>query len=915
MRYLAIAVCALSCAASAETFVLRTAPETLADWKDGGHYVGGTAPSGAATDTIVTLDSANLRIGIDASTEEGLAVVGFLNSVKDLVPSNAVLSVTVPEGAVVRFDLAIHDNSSRTGTIEKDGDGELFLASRLRLSSSSTTVADYECNLHVRRGTVRLTDAAEQAHMYHVFHAVTIDSPGKVVTLANACVWQMRGLYGDGTITNEAASACTLYVANGPHSESDGGEFSGVIGGNVALQARSCRLTLSGTNSTFSGGVSGAYTTGLAPSVCLADFGEKSRAGSSAGVGTTALDAGARLVYIGPGQTTDRDLQVNGRSCVLDAGTNGNFVYKGKLRRWSSTRQNPCLFLAGDNALRSVFAPYGEESGDSFGEFERTVDGQAVTYNYYFGKRGTGEWHFPVTGRFRNTGVFAVENGVLSFESIDRAGELTALGYSTNLYGNVAQPSEDARVPYAFLLGSDNAEETGLMSCTTNLARQCTDRPFGLKGRGGFLADGGVVKYANVFGVGAGAKTLVLAGSNEGENEVHDVADGDGVVSVEKNGPNTWVLGGDQTFSGSLAVNGGTLVVRRAPQAYRRYRLMVMEVASQSETLGGGRSDSHVSLHISEIGLYSADGARQNLNLKYNPAFAALRPGECSLGLNRVIEQLTSGPYNVYELLFDGYRKRFNDEGKTSATWHAISGNSFSFEGLKGKREKMPIFGESATYLPFDMYLADAAQPIDHFDIMITSPNNASIPSAVQLQASVDGVHWDEVSAVERISQIPASYPLWLSTMTGGGYSDDGKPSDVIESQTRASGWRTVRTAPTREFSLLGNVGAVTVANGAALRYEGEKALAPTLSRVRLAAGATGSIDGFAFAEDGVFEIDAMPRRGCVDVAVALPNAEGLGNVSKWQVKVGGKLKTACRVSATPAGFTVGRRGMAVVVR
>lgn len=917
MRYLTIAVCALSCATllRAETFILREVPKSLADWKDDGHYVGGKAPSGQSTDSIIALDSEFLNIGIDVSTEEGRSIVSFLNPMKELVLSNATLNVTVPRGEVAKFEFAVHDKASRLGKIEKYGEGELFLAAHRKLDSVSTSVTDYETHLHVHCGTVRLTDEADIDHRYHAFHSVTIDKPGKVITLFNNCVWTMRGLYGDGTITNENASACTLYVSSGPFEADNGGEFKGDIGGNVAVQARSCRITLSGTNSTFSGGVSGANMTGLVPSIWLADFGEKSRSGSSAGIGTVALSAETPLVYIGLGQTTDRDLQVNGRNCVLDAGTNGNFTYEGTMKRWSATKRNPCLFLAGDNVFRSVFAPYGDGGSDGgFGEFERTVDGQSVTYNYYFGKRGVGEWHFPLTGRFRNTGVFAIENGVLSFESIDRAGELTPLGYSTRLYDNVDQPTEDAKVGYAFLLGSGNAEETGLMSCTTNLARQCTDRPFGLKGRGGFLADCGMVKYANVFGVGHGDKTLILTGSNAYENEIHDVRDGDGIVSVEKNGSNTWVLGGDQTFSGSLTVNGGTLVVRRPQQRYRRYRLMVMEVASQNEALGGKRSDYNSTLHISEIGLYSADGVRQNLNLKYNPAFAALCPGECSLGLNRVVDQLTSGPYNVYELLFDGYRKRFNDEDGTSATWHAISANTFSFEGLKGKQVKMPILDESVTYLPFDMYLADTAQPIDHFDIMITSPNNMSIPSAVQLQASVDGIHWDDVSDVERISQIPTSYPWWLSTMSGGDYSDGGKPSDVITYQTRMAGWKTTNAVPTKVFSLLENVGPVTVANGATLRYKGDKDAAPVLGNVKLEAGATGSIEGFAFAENGIFEIDSLPQNR-INVSVALPDAEGLGNVSKWQVKVGGKLKTTYRVSATSTGFTVGKCGMVVVVR
>jgi len=860
-----------------------------------------------------------MTIALDTSTADGKSIVSFLNPIKGLLASNAVIKVTVPKNEVSQFTFAIWDNSSRTGTLEKYGEGELFLASRLKLSSSSTTVADYETHHHVFAGTVRWTEAAETGHKYHATHSVIIERPAKVVTLFNECIWQMRGLYGEGMITNEAASLCTLYVCETTSKGYDGGEFKGAIGGKIAVQARSCDLTLSGTSSTYTDGVSGAtIADNRASTIYLADFGEKSRTGSSAGLGTAVLTLSDHtLVYTGLGQTTDRDFQFNYRNSILNAGTNGNLVYRGTLRRWDTTKRNPSLFLSGDNKYRSVFAPYGIDcNANALGEFTRVVNSQTVTYNQYFGKRGTGEWHFPLTGRFRNTGVFAVENGTLSYPSIDRTGELTPLGLSTRLYDNVDQPTDAAKVSYAFLLGSDKAGETGLMSCTTNLARQCTDRPFGLKGRGGFLADAGLVKYANVFGVGTGDRTLVLAGTNAWENEVHDVRDGDVgcVVSVEKNGTGTWVLGGDQTFTGSLTVNGGKLVVRRPAQKYQRYRLLVLEMVNKCEEFGGSPTSTGTEFHIAEIGLYAADNSRQNLNLVYNPAYAALQPGQCALGLNRVWGgSLTSGPYNVFELLYDGYRKRFKDEEETSASWHAITGNSFKSEG-GFTTPSTPTLGQPLTYVPFDMYLTADAQPIHHFDVMCSSSGNIYSPSRMQLLGSVDGIHWDELSDVAKIAAIAPNNNYWLSGLGGGGYTDGGSPSAVITSQTKSTGWLTTNSAPTKVFSLLEHVGPVTVANGATLKYEGAADGAPALSWVKLAAGATGSIDGFAFAESGTFEIDAMPQQS-VDVAVALPNAKGLANVSGWQVKVGDTLKPNYRVKATADGFTVTKSGLTVIFR
>ena len=915
---LLVAAASVCTSLSATTFVLKAPPSTLDDWKNGEFYEGGVAPTGVATDTIATKKENNLVIELDGTNEtpgENNATFEFLGGMRGLLISNAVLKVTVPAGHVATFNCAVWDNSTRTGTLEKYGEGELFLAARQKLSTTSTSPSDFESHLHVFEGAVRLTKDAESAHQYHPFHSVTIEKPAKVITLFNGCVWQMRGLYGEGMITNEESSACKMYVCEGKRKY-DGGEFKGVIGGNVAVEARGCKIVLSGTNSTFSGGASGTYWDDRAAEVHLVDFGEKSRGFSSAGSGKATLGLGSNpYVYAGEGQTTDRDFQLNSLNSILDAGTNGNLVYKGILRRWDATKKNPSLFLTGDNRGPCTFAARGLGTGDALGDFSRTVDGQTEYFNYYFGKRGTGEWYFPFTGYFQNTGVFAVENGTLSFETIDQTGQLTSLGYSTRLFENkeITHPSTEPQLPYAFLLGSDKAGETGLMECKTNLAQQCTDRPFGLKGRGGFVANLGLVKYANVFGVGAGEKTLVLDGTNTLGSEVHDIADhlagsaDTATVSVEKNGSGTWVLGGDQTFSGSLTVNGGTLIVRRPEQTYRRYRLMFMDMLSPNNNV----------ININEIGLFASDGKSQTMNLKRATSYADMKPGECAPGWNRVyVSNYGTGPFDPFERMFDGcrYVSYNNDAGELTKVWHAHNGG-YRYAPQTTKQYN-PKLDDSHTWIPIDIYLSADAQPIDHYDAQtaIGSGNPGNYPSACQLFASVDGIHWDAVSETNTATTSSSTYS-WLSTGLTGGLTDDTTVPFVPKaSYSRNAGFKTTKTAPTKVFSLLENVGAVTVANGATLKYEGAADGAPALSQVKLAAGATGSIDGFAFAEEGTFEIDAMDA-GSVSVAVALPNATGLGNVANWQVKVGGVLKPKYSVKATEDGFTVDKSGLAIIFR
>ena len=77
--------------------------------------------------------------------------------------------------------------------------------------------------------------------------------------------------------------------------------------------------------------------------------------------------------------------------------------------------------------------------------------------------------------------------------------------------------------------------------------------------------------------------------------------------------------------------------------------------------------------------------------------------------------------------------------------------------------------------------------------------------------------------------------------------------------------------------------------------------------------GATGSIDGFAFAQGGTIEIDEMPDYS-VSIAVSLPHSTGLSNFGKWHVKVGGQAKPAYRVTAREDGFTITKKGFCLIL-
>ena len=923
-------VLALACVSSfAENFTLSREPSSLSDWKDASFYTGDAAPTGASTDEIVV--PAGMTVTVADSMSD---VVSFLCGIGNLrvkraakeTDTRARLVIDVAENHTLEWagTLSSYNEDGVAGNysyVEKTGKGTLKL---LKKSQGA-----YQSHWVISAGEVWLPEQETTSSSHYKYYGPVVIAHGARVRTDNCTgnsYWQVSGLYNAGHVTNGSEAQTPIYVTSGvAFSEEPPGD--GTFEGNISISVRSTDFALMGTTNTFSSVVviDGRSQYGNKSSrLTVARLGKKADSSSSLGVADPGVhmagELGGCLVYAGHGESSDKDLRLiaAGSSTTapneINGGVYGGLRLTGRFTKYdTSTTWNPLIVFAGDHENPCEFAGVNEDF-----QFVYTPSSPYYnqTYVRYIKKTGTGEWHFPFNKNYKSGGTIAVENGTLSFDCIDAKGRVCSIGTATRCYAESALQPENS-VDYAYLLGGDTVTKTGMFECRTNVVQQCTDRPFGLKGRGGFRANCGEVRYANVFGVGAGAATLVLDGTNEFENVVCDVSDGTagGTVGIEKNGSGTWVLGGDQTFSGPLAVNGGTLIVRRPQQVYRRYRLLVKEIVDNSQAWQerGIEHKNFSGVSFAEVGLWNASNRRVNMNLSYNANYLALAPGECAWGWT-----LTGPSATTTALLFDGNRYTASDSS-VGKIWGALSSTMFYSHSVlnSGARQS-----DSLTWIPLDMYLADGEGPVDHFDVLAgdSSGPDQRTPSVFQLQASVDGIHWDEVTDDCTYTHTNTRY-CWLYNGNGGsganGSKDDGYPGQNSPDDTffnRSLGWKVTKTAPTKEFSMLENVGAVTVANGAVLKYEGLAAGAPELSRVKLAAGATGAIDGFKFAESGTFEIDEMPQ-GSVSVAVALPNSTGLDNVAGWAVKVGGVSKLSYHVLASPTGFTVQKSGLSIIFR
>lgn len=883
-----VAACVVSLSPlNAETFDLKRAPSSLADWKDGSFYDnGGKAPTGAATDVISIMPSVP-RVEINGSQSD---VISFLGDISRIICSNSVFAISVDSGEV-DFPGAIDDYQSMKGVLEKTGKGTLNLLAH-RKWGSGNTLYDYAIALNVKEGTLRLPKVADST--FNLYEHVTVER-GAVLVTPDRAAFQLRGLWGEGMVTNESQTACSVLIVPNWGTLAKP-VFGGVLGGKLTVQIReNSYQSFSGAASTFPDGISMGYANA---ELRVNSFGADSTSPSSIGRSATAVSVSGRdtrIVYEGTGETTRKNFYIYSPLTVLDAGEHGGLVLNGNFPLWSSSMSSTsqrCLVLAGENPAKECVIS---------GEFD--PDNHSTVQNltqWHITKRGAGVWRFTADDHANLCGLFAVENGILAFDSIAPRGKMCALGTADRTYAFGTEISDRTKVDYAYLLGSPNT--VGYMQYRGTGAVHCIDRPFALAGQGGFLsAEGaGPIHYAKVTTATSNPGTLVLDGPAATANAVYDVTDGAGVVSVRKEGAGTWTMGGRLDFSGSLEVNGGTLVVR-CPAQYSWYRFVIKEIGENNAALAeahkGVWGNNWGYVCFNEVALYDDEGRRQNLDLVGVADHRDLKPKEIAYSMPLSYKLNDSG--KIIENLCDDLSQA------TNGAWNGVV---LVLDDLG-----TPSRTDTNHWISVDMRLSDTANRITSYDVCsgnsFTGANGGRLPSAVALYGSVDGVFWDLLGdEFDEIADIKSNSNYhWMKgnyDLTAGAEREGAKHN---------GGWTLKKTVPTLQ-AVLPRLGTVTVDNGATLRYEGAPECVPEISHVKLDENATGAISGFSFAAAGVFEVSSLSSSSTV-LPIDLSDADNLHNVSAWMVRVGGKDKSSYGVKATANGFVVQKNGLVVVVR
>ena len=716
---------------------------------------------------------------------------------------------------------------------------------------------------------------------------------GSVLYVQRDANTKLKQLCGAGLVTNVTTTSRTLFIGTkGSRLVSD---FSGRIGGEMAVYINSyARLT--GTEST-STGVFVVYrdkdSEGGAPVFGTAEivkFGSKGETSSSIGKPFSTLNNpsisirySGWLTYIGEGETTDRFVNFryqtqgeHGYPNTLDAGAHGGLRFTGM---FSSTHEGDRSFtiaLTGSNAVPSVVACPWSEGGNGTG---------------FIIKRGTGTWRFADNAARNNRNGFAVEEGTLQFDSIAETNVVCSLGLATMLQKPyIGTYTEANNVDYAYLLGGNTTnvvfEYTGSNYC------MATTRPIALKGSGAWLrsssptATGGLsFSGVSAQAEGQAVKTLWLDGTNT-LSCVGEISDGAGKVGVTKTGTGTWTLLGNQTFSGPLAVEEGTLLVARK-RKYTWFRFSVRGVVFPS-------SNKDI-FYINEFGLFNSAGERQNLGLeaissgtgrvKNSIDYMTLLPGQATIGNSN---ETYWWPENYRNLngLFDG-------EGSGKYWRTAYYGFSISW-------------ADESTHIPVVMRLPAGADEVSSCDVVLYSSSQSL--TAFSVDGSVDGIVWKNL-----LNKREADEDFSHAT-TGKWLSDDSAYPTEGDTHIPAESWRFVGHDGGDNCSVLENVSAVNVASGATFRASDDI----VLHRLTIdAANGNGTIDGFDFAESGVVDVVNMPSGAGSSVsAITLANLpEGaLARLNGWRVSINGRA-TGSTVSFDGSTATVTRPGCMILVK
>lgn len=713
------------------------------------------------------------------------------------------------------------------------------------------------------------------------------------VFYANALgVTTVGGIEGEGLVTNVCETKDQVLNVGFPDRK-DACEFKGAIGGRINLVA-ACDLLLSGTNNTFTGSVKarGGSVGGVGGSVGFTVAGTVAGIPSSIGTASdmTPYEGGVFRYAGSGGERTQKRIMFQQDAVspmTIDAGLFGGLDFAGE---WFIAPFPECnvmseLILSGSNTTAACTFSGKYRAG--------VADAAGNPVSTRITKKGPGIWRLAEHPERLNCGVIEVDEGRLQYESVGEKGEVCALGLSTVLGGRYYGPwDESKRVDHAIELDGADAvfEFVGSNTCGT------ATRPIGIVSAGHVRASGtdsASVKFDGAWPLPGDAekRTLVLDGDSAAENYMGGVT---GAISVVKSGAGTWTLRGNQTFTGDLVVNEGILKVEKR-KPFTWFRMTITSAGNASATLR-------------KIGFYDEDGKMINLGITWSkPRVHQYIHGGTT--------PTTSESGYVWRNLEPGHATYGrSDYGLNQSTFDSLftTGGSASLAQY-GKTPPEP--GDETTWCPLVFRMPEGVKPAVAFDFApFASGGSYNSVKAYILEGSSDGEHWSVVAQDDKFdySHTTSNNGQWIYTKemsASGNLASLQVPRLLADGETKALEF----TCETNDYSVLENVGAITVAPGATLKAEGD--FTPTITRLGVSATAgAGTIDGFALADGATVEVVGDYPGGAFTVPVSFAGLKNVSTATGLTLKVNGKTKSGA-LTLTESSLTFVPAGLMLIFR
>jgi autotransporter-associated beta strand protein len=751
----------------------------------------------------------------------------------------------------------------------------------------------YYSNVEVNDGELRLQKSDSYINIF--FGKVAVNAPG-VLVAPSGCNYARffchAGLAGDGVVTNSEDRSKRIYIAGS-------GSFSGTLAGNFAIyndnQVTSHQdfLTVGNTGS------ADHYFNGQSV------FGLKSIGGVSADGSTTtygsigtgkmylAMNAGVR--YLGEGEVSQGAFlaEANTQSMTIDGGANGNLELVNKIDFSASTGSVARLYLTGANSngctLRDcmIANPAGHPCGSG---------------TLSICKRGSGTWKIA-SSNARFSGLVAVEEGTLQFDSLDEAGTQCSLGLANLLAKDVPYSgdalTDDMLVPYAWILGpaAKDAASTGTLEYVDAEAACCRTRPLAVRGAGRIASSGGALDLSGASAAADGINTLVLAGES-GVNVYRNLTDGEaGALAVSKEGAGTWRLAGALTFSGGIDVRGGTLEILRtsSPTEYKYYRFNMKERFEKDGDMPGWATY----IDCGKVALFNIGNTMQNIDLVYNGERNGrpwkLMPGEFAL-------QNTSKDFDYANYSFGGIAPAglFTNPKVDSSGFIRV--NDSRYTSSDGTKTAWPWLDDPGSWVRIVFRLNEGHDPIVSYQLGSRwgSEKGASTSCEVHswsLEGSCDGLNWTELSNV--VSNSPgASICSWW-----------GNSATYLNKNPTP--WPITTSLASEADAVFPDGTRIGVSPGAVIRVAAQEPV--SVNCFTASTEGFGTVEGFAFVAEGTIFLTGEGELKSALIPGTVVNCSG--DMSGWSVVYNGKPKPKLTARMTPQGLAVVSPGMTVVVR